>query len=175
MAFWSNLPWGKITSNRGTEVTITIHMYSSLCDTEVTKSQWCCNWYSALLLQYIHYYGLLQIHYQRDNIIMYGRAWTTKKKIELLPNSSMRELRKKIKDRVEVEPDRQVLVYKYEELVDEHPKTNKEMLLEDTVEFKGSVKNAIINFENIWECSNVLYFLVWTLSLSRHPPWMSAP
>ena len=61
------------------------------------------------------------------------------KKIELSPSSTIRELRRMVRDRMEVEPERQVLVYNGQVLVDEHPETKEEMIVTRIVEIKGNV------------------------------------
>ena len=60
-------------------------------------------------------------------------------KIEISPNCTVRELRRIVKDRMEVEPERQMLLHNGQVLVDEHAETKKEMLLTYIVDFKGNV------------------------------------
>ena len=61
------------------------------------------------------------------------------KMIELSPSSTIRELRRIVKDRMEVEPERQVLLYNGQVLVDEHKETKEEMIVTRIVDIKGNV------------------------------------
>ena len=61
------------------------------------------------------------------------------KKIEVSSNCTIRELRRKVKDRMEVEPERQLLVYNGQVLADEHPETKEETLLTRIVEIRGNM------------------------------------
>lgn len=60
-------------------------------------------------------------------------------KIEMSTNCTIRELRRIIKKRMDVEPERQLLLHNGQVLVDEHPETKREMIVTDTVDFKGNV------------------------------------
>ena len=59
-------------------------------------------------------------------------------KIAISSNCTIRELRRKVKDRMEVEPERQLLIYNGQVLTDEQPETKEETILSDIVEFKGN-------------------------------------
>ena len=69
------------------------------------------------------------------------------KKIEVSANCTIRELRRTFKGIMEVEPERQLLVYNRQIIMDEHPETKKEAILENIVEFKGSVMKPNSTFE----------------------------
>ena len=60
------------------------------------------------------------------------------KKIEVSSNCTIRELRRKVKERMEVEPERQTLLYNGQVLVDEQPEAKEETIVTDIVEFKGN-------------------------------------
>ena len=73
------------------------------------------------------------------------------KKIKVLSNCTIRELRRKIKEKMEVEPEKQLLVYNGRVLVDEHPETKEETIVTSIVEINGNVINSMsANFVNMY-------------------------
>ena len=63
----------------------------------------------------------------------------SRKKLELPPSLTIRELRKRVKDRTGVEPGRQLLVYNGHALVDKYQEIQRENTVGNILEFKGNV------------------------------------
>ena len=74
----------------------------------------------------------------------------TGKRIKMLQSCTIRKLRRKVKERMEVEPERQVLIYNGQVLVDERPETKEEMILSEIVEFKGNVTSTHSISGTLW-------------------------
>ena len=73
--------------------------------------------------------------------ICVGKPGQPEKKIKVLPNCTIRELRRMVEDRMGVASERQHLVYNGKVLVDENPETKEETILTGILEMKGNVTN----------------------------------
>ena len=62
----------------------------------------------------------------------------TGQKVHVFPNSTIGELRRMVKEKSGVEPERQVLVYNGQILMDEQLDTTVENTLDSLVDFTGS-------------------------------------
>ena len=100
--------------------------------------------------------------------ICIAKPGQTGHKLELLPACLISDLRKKVTEKYNVEPECQLLVYKGQVLVDEHPESETNMKVEDYI-VEGEITSTYFIKEETIQVCLTLDNVVWRLNQFLNP------